>query len=114
MRPAPCTLNPACVACPLHPACAACPLACQVLDHAGLQGLREFHNEMQLSCSIQHPSVVKLLGYAHEGSCQCLVYELMAHGNLEDRLTCKVGGRGGGGFNPGPWLEVWLPPACMS
>lgn len=62
----------------------------QVLDHGGLQGLKEFHNEMALSRSIQHPHVVRLLGYAAEGGTQCLVYELMSQGNLEDRLACKV------------------------
>ncbi|MEW5299546.1 MAG: hypothetical protein WDW36_002551 [Sanguina aurantia] len=67
------------------------PVAVKVLDHGGMQGLKEFHNEMALSRSIQHPHVVRLLGYAAEGGTQCLVYELMSQGNLEDRLACKDG-----------------------
>ncbi|KAG1679318.1 hypothetical protein FOA52_009350 [Chlamydomonas sp. UWO 241] len=65
------------------------PVAIKVLDHEGLQGLREFHNEMRLLCSIRHPNIVRLLGYAAEGHTQCLVYELMAHGNLEEVLAGK-------------------------
>jgi hypothetical protein len=70
------------------------PVAIKVLDHEGLQGLCEFHNEMRLLCSIRHPNVVRLLGYSAEGQTQCLVYELMAGGNLEESLAHKVGRRG--------------------
>jgi serine/threonine protein kinase len=52
--------------------------------------MREFHNEMRLLASIRHPHVVQLLGYAAEGQTQCLVYELMARGSLEDILVGKV------------------------
>ncbi|GAX76050.1 hypothetical protein CEUSTIGMA_g3493.t1 [Chlamydomonas eustigma] len=69
------------------------PVAIKVLDHEGLQGMREFHNEMRLLASIRHPHVVQLLGYAAEGHTQCLVYELMARGNLEDILAGKGGNR---------------------
>lgn len=65
------------------------PVAIKVLDHEGLQGLCEFHNEMRLLCSIRHPNVVRLLGYSAEGQTQCLVYELMAGGNLEESLAHK-------------------------
>jgi serine/threonine protein kinase len=65
------------------------PVAIKVLDHEGLQGMREFHNEMRLLASIRHPHVVQLLGYAAEGQTQCLVYELMARGSLEDILVGK-------------------------
>jgi len=68
------------------------PIAIKVLDHQGLQGLNEFHNEMRLSSSIRHPHIVRLLGYAAEGNTQCLVYELMARGNLEEALAGRAGG----------------------
>eukprot|EP00798_Chlamydomonas_sp_ICE-L_P025110 gene25110-10751_t len=65
------------------------PVAIKVLDHSGLQGMKEFHNEMRLSASIQHQHVIRLLGYAAEGRYQCLVYELMANGNLEDIVATR-------------------------
>lgn len=74
-----------------------------MLDHEGLQGLREFHNEMRLLCSIRHPNVVRLLGYAAEGQTQCLVYELMSRGNLEDVLAGKQVGREGSCPSRLPW-----------
>ncbi len=63
------------------------PVAIKVLDCQGLQGMREFHNEVRMLAAIRHPHVVKLLGYAAEGQLQCLVYELMAQGNLEEVLA---------------------------
>ena len=43
--------------------------------------------------------MVRLLGYAAEGQTQCLVYELMARGNLEEALAGTVRGEGGGLFH---------------
>ncbi|KAL6758063.1 protein kinase [Haematococcus lacustris] len=42
------------------------PVAIKVLDHEGLQGLREFHNEMKILAGLYHPHIVGLLGYAAE------------------------------------------------
>lgn len=67
------------------------PVAVKVLDHGGLQGMDEFNNELHLLSALQHPHLVRLLGYCMEGATQCLVYELMAYGNLEDALACKDG-----------------------
>eukprot|EP00955_Chlamydomonas_euryale_P001926 21553-Chlamydomonas_euryale.AAC.1 len=64
---------------------------------------------MRLLCSIRHPNVVRLLGYAAEGQAQCLVYELMACGNLEEVLA--GGGRGGRAL---PWCARVRVAAQMS
>ncbi|KAG2453662.1 hypothetical protein HYH02_001875 [Chlamydomonas schloesseri] len=77
------------------------PVAIKVLDKQGLQGMAEFLNEVRLARSIQHPHVVRLLGFtgdaakgASRGSeasgTQCLVYELLTNGNLEDRLLRRT------------------------
>jgi Protein tyrosine and serine/threonine kinase len=63
----------------------------QKLDRESMQGMAEFSNEVKLSRSIKHPCIVRLLGYTTEGSTQCLVYELLTGGNLEERLRGKVG-----------------------
>lgn len=84
----------------------------QVLDKQGLQGMAEFLNEVRLARSIQHPHVVRLLGFtgdaakgASRGSegngTQCLVYELLTNGNLEDRLLRRVRAR------------VWSQRGCL-
>lgn len=65
------------------------PVAIKVLDRSGLQGMEEFQNELRLLSSLEHPHVVRLLGYSMEPTTTCLVYELMPHGNVEDRLACK-------------------------
>lgn len=79
------------------------PVAIKVLDHEGLQGLKEMHTEMTLLAGLWHPFVVRLLGYsststaapneagARARGCDALVYELMTGGNLEDRLARTVG-----------------------
>lgn len=69
-----------------------CTFACsqQVMDVGGLQGQQEFNNEVTLLSHITHSAIVRLLGVCHDKQLQCLVYELMPYGNLEDRLTCKV------------------------
>jgi len=46
--------------------------------------------QVRLLAGIRHPHVVRLLGYAAEGQTQCLVYELMARGNLEESLARRV------------------------
>ncbi|KAG2499090.1 hypothetical protein HYH03_003273 [Edaphochlamys debaryana] len=88
------------------------PVAIKVLDRQGLQGMAEFLNEVRLARSIQHPHVVRLLGFtgdapgsgggavggggggaaggAAKGGTQCLVYELLTNGNLEERLLRRT------------------------
>ncbi len=76
-----------------------------------MQGMAEFANEVRLARSLHHPHVVRLLGFTGEreagsgtggagggagaaaggGATQCLVYELLTNGNLEERLLKKVG-----------------------
>lgn len=65
-------------------------LTAQKLDQESLQGMAEFSNEIRLSRSVSHPNIVRLLGYTSEGVAQCLIYELLTGGNLEERLRGKV------------------------
>ncbi|GLC45115.1 hypothetical protein PLESTB_001469900 [Pleodorina starrii] len=80
------------------------PVAIKVLDPQGLQGIAEYKNEIRLARSIHHPHVVRLLGFTGDvgpggsggggggdnGGTQCLVYELLTNGNLEDRLLRRT------------------------
>ncbi|EFJ51062.1 hypothetical protein VOLCADRAFT_79970 [Volvox carteri f. nagariensis] len=79
------------------------PVAIKVLDPQGLQGIAEYKNEIQLARSIHHPHIVRLLGFTgaveaaaggggggSDGGTQCLVYELLTNGNLEDRLLRRT------------------------
>lgn len=62
------------------------------MDSGSLQGEREFHNEILLADKLVNSDlVVKLLGFASSRKRRrmCLVYELMANGNLQDCLLHK-------------------------
>ncbi|XWS70225.1 hypothetical protein CRYUN_Cryun03dG0030200 [Craigia yunnanensis] len=60
------------------------PVAIKVLRPDAAQGKKQFHQEVEVLCSIRHPNMVLLVGACPEYG--CLVYEYMFNGSLEDRL----------------------------
>lgn len=52
----------------------------------GQQGLVQFETEIRLLAKVHHPNVLPLLGCCQEGAMVCLIYPLMAGGDLERRL----------------------------
>ncbi|KAL8141490.1 hypothetical protein V2J09_014522 [Rumex salicifolius] len=64
-------------------------VAVKVMDSGSLQGEREFHNEILMANKLCNSDyVVHLLGFASDRRRRrmCLVYELMANGNLQECL----------------------------
>ncbi|PON91582.1 Mitogen-activated protein kinase kinase kinase [Trema orientale] len=47
---------------------------------------KEFQNEVDLLCIIQHPNIISLLGCSSQGDARFIVYELMQNGSLETQL----------------------------
>lgn len=52
----------------------------------GAQGEREFRVEVDLLSRLNHPNLVRLIGYCADKSQRLLVYEYMNNGNLQDHL----------------------------
>ncbi|TKY72140.1 Serine/threonine-protein kinase CDL1 [Spatholobus suberectus] len=61
-------------------------VAVKVLNREGAQGTREFFAEILMLSMVQHPNLVRLIGYCAEGAHRILVYEYMANGSLENHL----------------------------
>ncbi|KAK4440796.1 Serine/threonine-protein kinase PBL27 [Sesamum alatum] len=61
-------------------------VAVKQLDRNGCQGIREFVVEVLTLSMVNHPNLVKLIGYCAEGDQRLLVYEYMPLGSLEDHL----------------------------
>ncbi|XP_055814455.1 serine/threonine-protein kinase PBS1-like [Solanum dulcamara] len=61
-------------------------VAVKQLDRNGLQGNREFLVEVLMLSLLNHPNLVKLVGYCADGDQRLLVYEFMPLGSLEDHL----------------------------
>ncbi|KAL3844645.1 hypothetical protein ACJIZ3_002048 [Penstemon smallii] len=61
-------------------------VAVKTLNHAGLQGHREWLAEINYLGELVHPHLVKLIGYCIEDDQRLLVYEFMARGSLENHL----------------------------
>ncbi|XP_076918341.1 putative serine/threonine-protein kinase PBL5 [Bidens hawaiensis] len=61
-------------------------VAIKQLDPNGEQGVREFVMEVKTLNRVDHPNLVKLIGYCAEREHRLLVYEYMALGSLEDHL----------------------------
>jgi serine/threonine protein kinase len=55
----------------------------------GAQGEREFRVEVDLLSRLNHPNLVRLIGYCADKSQRLLVYEYMNNGNLQDHLHGK-------------------------
>lgn len=56
------------------------------LDRNGLQGNKEFLNEVKALSLLTHQNLVKFNGYCADGDQRILVYEYMPGGSLEDCL----------------------------
>nr|GEV86354.1 probable serine/threonine-protein kinase PBL17 [Tanacetum cinerariifolium] len=69
-------------------------VAIKELDPEGIQGDREWLAEIYYLGQLQHPNLVKLIGYCCEEDHRLLVYEYMASGSLENHLfhrpSCQI------------------------
>ncbi|EOA16834.1 hypothetical protein CARUB_v10005055mg [Capsella rubella] len=67
------------------------PLAVAVkkLNRQSLQGHKQWLAEVQLLGVVNHPNVVRLLGYCAEDTERLLVYELMSNRSLEEHLFTR-------------------------
>lgn len=63
------------------------------LHNANGSAIRGLHNEIQLLGRCRHENLLPLLGYCLDRRAICLVYPLMAGGNLDDRLRCTAEAR---------------------
>ncbi|CAL0313699.1 unnamed protein product [Lupinus luteus] len=86
-------------------------VAIKMLNTRGFQGHKEWLAEVQFLSIVNHPNLVKLLGYCsvdgERGIQLLLVYEFMPNRSLEDHLFNKA-------FPPLPWktrLEIMLGAA---
>ncbi|XP_068658067.1 U-box domain-containing protein 35-like [Aristolochia californica] len=59
-------------------------VAIKILHSDVAQGMRQFHQEVEVLSSIRHPNMVLLMGACPDNG--ALVYEFMSNGSLEDRL----------------------------
>ncbi|KAL8258743.1 hypothetical protein R6Q59_026696 [Mikania micrantha] len=70
-------------------------VAIKQLSRNGFQGHKEWINEVNILGVVNHPNLVKLVGYCAEdderGIQRLLVYELMQNKSLEDHLLGRVG-----------------------
>ncbi|CAD5319804.1 unnamed protein product [Arabidopsis thaliana] len=69
-------------------------VAVKQLNRQGLQGHKEWINEVNFLGVVNHPNLVKLVGYCADdderGMQRLLVYELMCNKSLEDHLVGRV------------------------
>ncbi|XP_031287519.1 serine/threonine-protein kinase PCRK1 [Pistacia vera] len=76
-------------------------VAIKQLNRHGFQGHKEWINEVNFLGVVNHPNLVKLVGYCAEdderGMQRLLVYELMRNKSLEDHLLARVP-------TPLPWM----------
>ncbi|KAI3442622.1 Protein kinase domain-containing protein [Psidium guajava] len=61
-------------------------VAIKKLEPDAFQGFREFRAEMETLGKLQHPNIVKILGYCVSNSDRVLVYEFMQRGSLDQWL----------------------------
>ncbi|TVT99007.1 hypothetical protein EJB05_55636 [Eragrostis curvula] len=64
-------------------------VAVKTLNHDGHQGHKEWVAEVNFLGNLQHPNLVKLIGYCIEDNQRQLVYEFMPRGSLEHHLFRK-------------------------
>ncbi|KAH9610250.1 hypothetical protein KSS87_001300 [Heliosperma pusillum] len=61
-------------------------VAVKQLDRNGMQGNKEFLEEIAMLSLMQHPNLITLIGYCADGDQRLLVYEYLHMGNLEQHL----------------------------
>ena len=61
-------------------------IAVKQLSSKSKQGNREFVNEIGMISGLQHPNLVKLLGFCMEGRQLLLIYEYMENNSLAHAL----------------------------
>ncbi|XAR65858.1 Non-specific serine/threonine protein kinase [Bertholletia excelsa] len=61
-------------------------VAVKQLDRNGMQGSREFSAEVSSLCQLNHPNLIKLIGYCADGDQRLLVLEYLPFGSLHDHL----------------------------
>ncbi|KAH8960496.1 hypothetical protein BDL97_06G136800 [Sphagnum fallax] len=70
-------------------------IAVKKLNQDGRQGLQQFHNEVTVLSQVQHPNLVKLMGYSVEVKRHALlVYEFVPNGSLAQHLHSQQGSPG--------------------
>ncbi|EPS66606.1 hypothetical protein M569_08171, partial [Genlisea aurea] len=87
-------------------------VAVKQLNTRGLQGHKEWVTEVNVLGIVEHPNLVKLVGYCAEdhdrGIHRLLVYEFMPNGSVEDHLSSRS-------LSPLSWdmrLKIALDAAC--
>ncbi|XP_024031040.1 receptor-like cytoplasmic kinase 176 [Morus notabilis] len=73
-------------------------IAVKRLNQEGLQGHKEWLTEINYLGQLEHPNLVKLVGYCLEDDHRLLVYEFMSRGSLDNHLF-----RRGSHFQPLSW-----------
>ncbi|CAN6806094.1 unnamed protein product [Brassica oleracea] len=61
-------------------------VAVKQLDKHGLHGTKEFQAEVLSLSKLEHPNLVKLIGYCADGDQRLLVFEFVSGGSLPDHL----------------------------
>ncbi|XP_010068790.2 probable serine/threonine-protein kinase PBL3 [Eucalyptus grandis] len=61
-------------------------IAVKRLRDKGSQGQDEWLNELRFLSKLNHPNIVKLIGYCSKNNHRIVVYEFLAKGNLENQL----------------------------
>ncbi|KAL6504032.1 hypothetical protein OROGR_025955 [Orobanche gracilis] len=68
-------------------------VAIRQLDRNGIQTSKEFATEVSTLSLLQHPNLVKIIGYCADGDQRILVYEYMPSGSVKNHLFDLPGGR---------------------
>lgn len=56
------------------------------LSPESFQGEQEFVTEVLVLFTLNHPNVIKMIGYCSEGDLRAIVYEFMQQGSMDHRV----------------------------